>query len=597
MNPPFSVANLPAGLLEPGVYVGESVGDVGPVAPGKACLIFGYMSAGGTGTANLPVRATSQADVDAAFRSYSMLAHAYAAAKSQVPVGAEVWCCPLVEPSGGTAQVINITFQGEPSAGVLSSATAAAAADTVSLRLRGRGVNVGVKAGDTWANVATNVKAALDAIDNLQVTVGISTATISLTSRHKGLFDDGAVEVSFASRGASGCAASMGTMVVANAAGGTGTVVIAMGSKSASVAVTSGDAATVTGSAIVAKLNSDAYPIRAAQPSSPSGTVTLFFCNDRPVRPLSVSSTETGISTQSVTDSVGTAGAGVPTLTSALQNLAAAADVYKVFSPFWSTTSECSALITHVEAEAAIPVLKGQIVIFPALTGSYSVVSAANLPAATTPKMTATARYTQLWAQSAPNAGWELSARLAAAIAAESVVQRNWNGFTFQGSEVAPLVAIHPGDLPTRDERNQSIALRHSPCTVDASGRMALVWGGNAYAPKGPGEGKFLKISDRITRDWMVSDLISRLAYLTTKKVKASGPARTSQAFDMSSVKSLVFRICKDWDDRDIFDGADQAKKAVMAAVNSADPTRIDINAICRTLADIDILAINLVAE
>lgn len=95
----------------------------------------------------------------------------------------------------------------------------------------------------------------------------------------------------------------------------------------------------------------------------------------------------------------------------------------------------------------------------------------------------------------------------------------------------------------------------------------------------------------------MVSDLIGRLKHLTTKKVKASGPARTSQAFDMSSVKSLVFRICKDWDDRDIFDGAEQAKKAIMAAVNSADPTRIDINAIARTLADIDIVAINLVAE
>lgn len=596
MTPPFSVANLPAGVLEPGVYVGESVGDVGPSAPGKACLIFGYMSAGGTGTVNMPVRATSQADVDAAFRPYSMISHAYAAAKSQIPVGAEVWLCPLSEPSGGTAQVVNITFQGEPVAGVLSTATAAAAADTVSVRLRGRGVNVGIKAGDTWANIATNVKAALDAIEGLQVTVGISTGTITLTSRHKGLFDDGAVEVSFASRGASGCAASLGTMVVANAAGGTGTVVVAMGSKSATVSVTSGDTAIVTGSAIVAKLNSDAYPIRAAQPSSASGTVTLFFVNGRPVRPLSVSSTETGITTQTVTDSVGTAGAGVPTLTSALANLAASADVYKVFSPFWTSTSECSSLVTHIEAEAAIPVLKGQIVVFPALTGSYSVVSAANLPAATTPKMTATARHSVLWAQAAPNAGWELSARLAAAIAAESVVQRNWNGFEFVGSDAAPLVAIHPADLPTRDERNQSIALRHSPITVNGSGSMALVWGGNAYAPKGFKDSKFCKISDRLTRDYMIKDLISRCEYLTTKKVKLSGAPRTAQAVDMASVKALVYRICKDWDDRDIFDGAVAARDAIMAAVVT-DPKRIDINAICRTLADIDIVAFNLVAE
>jgi hypothetical protein len=125
---------------------------------------------------------------------------------------------------------------------------------------------------------------------------------------------------------------------------------------------------------------------------------------------------------------------------------------------------------------------------------------------------------------------------------------------------------------------------------------MVLVWGGNAYAPKGFTDSKFAKISDRLTRDYMIKDLISRCQYLTTKKVKLSGAPRTAQAVDTASIKALVYRICKDWDDRDIFDGAVAARDAIMAAVVT-DPKRIDINAICRTLADIDIVAFNLVAE
>lgn len=134
--------------------------------------------------------------------------------------------------------------------------------------------------------------------------------------------DNGGCEVTFGSAGLSGVAAKMGTMTVANAAGGSGTCVISDGSKSVTVSVTNGDAATATGTAIVTKINSTSLKIRAAQPGTPSGTVTLYFVNGRPVRPLQVSSTETGLSGQTVTDAVGTAGVGVPTLTTALANLA-----------------------------------------------------------------------------------------------------------------------------------------------------------------------------------------------------------------------------------------------------------------------------------
>ena len=115
MAEPFSVANLPAGLKEPGVYVTvRTDGDPGLSAPNNRCLILGYMASGGTATADQPIRVLSQDQADAEFRSYSMLAHAYAAAKRQVPVGCEVWCLPLQEPASGTAQIVNVEIVGEP---------------------------------------------------------------------------------------------------------------------------------------------------------------------------------------------------------------------------------------------------------------------------------------------------------------------------------------------------------------------------------------------------------------------------------------------------------------------------------------------------
>lgn len=588
----FVPANLPAGLVEPGIHTTIKLdGDPGLSAPSNRCLITGYVGTGGTYPLNQPVRALSLDEVNAGARSYSMLAHAFQAAKSQVPIGAEIWLLPLGEPSGGTAQVVSVTFQGEPTLGVLSSATTAAAADTVYVAYRGRGVSVGIKAGDDWATIATNVKAAWDDIDDAPAACTRSTATLSFTARHKGDFDDGAVEIGFASKGASGCAASFGTMTVANAAGGTGTCVIKMGVKSATVAVTNGDAATATGTGIVTKLNSDSYPIRAAQPSSPTGTVTLFYVNGRPIRPLSVSSTETGLSGQTVTDAVGTAGAGNPSLTSALANIAADdAAKFKITSVFWTTVTEWSTLAAQIVAQDAPPYNKGGVAVC-TLTGSLAALSTLSLPTSTTPRLDGYDRFPVLWAAAAPNAGWELSARLAAAVAAESYIARNWNGFEFQGSVNAPLVAIHAADRPSADDRNTAISLRHCPLTVNSAGNMAMTWGGVSYKSKGTRDAKRTKLSTRLTLDYFRDDLNSYLsAIYSGKKVKLASAPRTSNAVELSSVEADVYLWTKRLDDVDLFDGAEAARDAIKTAV-IVSPGRIDVNIPFKTLADLDIVA------
>jgi phage tail sheath gpL-like len=590
---PFQIADLPVGLKEPGVYVTIRIdGDVGLSEPNNRCLIWGYMSAGGSGVPNSPFRALSQDDVDANFQSYSMISHAYAAAKAQIPIGAEVWLMPLLEPAGGTAQAVTITITGEPTAGVLSTATAALAADTMTIRYRGRGVQVGIKAGDTWATIATAAKAAWDALLNAPATCGLSTATLTLTARHKGNFDDGAVEVTFDSKGVSGVAASFGSATFAGVASvaSAGSVVTTVANRVVTTTITDTETAVASGTALVNSFLTDSYAIRVAQPASPTGAVTLFYVNGHPVRPLTVTSVLSGVTTQTLTVVNGTAGAGNPTLTSALNNLAQLEDYFRAWSVFYTTIAELSAMATSVEAQDAVPIMKGQIVSF-GLTNSLTAMSAANIPAVTTPRLDSSARYTPLWATQAPNAGWELASRLAAAEAAEPFVARNWNGFEFIGTTSAPLVAIHPLDRPSRDDRNAAIGLRHAPVTVNSKGNMSLVWGGNCYKAKGFKDAKLVKISARMTLDYYRTDLINYLGSLFAgKKIKTQSAPRTGNSTDINAVKTAVYRWTKRLDDADLFDGAEANRDAIKAAI-VVSPTRIDVNVPFVPPADLDIIA------
>ena len=67
------------------------------------------------------------------------------------------------------------------------------------------------KAGDSFEAIATAFETAWNLIEDAPAVIGRSTAALTFTARHKGLFDDGALEVSFASKGASGVAAKLGT--------------------------------------------------------------------------------------------------------------------------------------------------------------------------------------------------------------------------------------------------------------------------------------------------------------------------------------------------------------------------------------------------
>ena len=588
----FVVANITS--REPGVSVNifES-GDVGLSLPNQKSLIFGYMGAGGTGTPNQVVRGLSQDQVDLLFKPASMIAQAYAAAKAAAPLG-DVYMMPILEPSGGTAQVVKVEIAAAPSGGVLGTNTVALAADTVYVRQRGRGVAVGFKAGDTFEAIAIAIQTAWNLLEAPPAAISRSTAELSLTAPHKGAFDNGAVEVTFASKGASGVAAICGAVVFTGAAGvlTTGSYTLTLGAQAVQATIADTSTAAQSATALVNKFLTGSFPVRAAQAGSPDGTVKLFYVDGRPVRPPEFLGQLSGVTTQTAALTKGTAGAGAPSLTDALAALAASDTAYRAWSCFWLSTSEVGATAASIEAETASDQgAKGQIAIF-CSTAPLAALLAADLVETTSPKLSTTSRYVPMWAPAAGAAGWELSARLAAAIGSESDAGRNWNGYDFASTDAAPLAGIHPADQPSRDDRNAAIGAGYPPVTVSQrTGNLTLVWGGTARKIRSAADKKRSKISDIQTLDYLRADLAVALDAAFAGKRLKEGTPRTGRTVTVDDVKTVCFRWLVRVSEVDLVNDPERVRDAIQVRRNVVDPTRLDVNVPLDLLVDLDIIS------
>ncbi len=117
----FPLVPLPAGLKLPGVYTSVILNAGGTIAtPNNRLLLWGYMGAGASATPYTPIPGISQIQVDSLCRSWSPLAHTFAAAVSQLPdgIGAEIFLIPLPEPASGAARSAKIKFLPKPIGGV-----------------------------------------------------------------------------------------------------------------------------------------------------------------------------------------------------------------------------------------------------------------------------------------------------------------------------------------------------------------------------------------------------------------------------------------------------------------------------------------------
>jgi phage tail sheath gpL-like len=133
------------------------------------------MTSAGAATPNVPLISSGTGDANVQAGANSVLALMTAAYRQNDQFG-ELWYLPVQDAAGAVAATGSIAFTSAPTAN-----------GTISLYIAGQLVTVPVTAGQTTAQIATAVAAAINLIPSMPVTAAASTSTVTLTADNKGL--------------------------------------------------------------------------------------------------------------------------------------------------------------------------------------------------------------------------------------------------------------------------------------------------------------------------------------------------------------------------------------------------------------------------
>lgn len=169
--------NIPTTLRVPFVFseFSSTRAQQGPSILAYKGLIIGQKRSTGTGTADTVVRCTTVDQAIALGGRGSML-HRQALAWFAANRSTELWLGILDDNGAGVAATGTIVFTA-----------AATAAGTIAFYLGGERIPVAVASGAATTTMATDTAAAINAALDLPVTAGVSSSTVTLTFRHKGL--------------------------------------------------------------------------------------------------------------------------------------------------------------------------------------------------------------------------------------------------------------------------------------------------------------------------------------------------------------------------------------------------------------------------
>jgi phage tail sheath gpL-like len=201
----ISFNSIPAGTRVPFCYVefdSSNAVSGASVMPWKSLLV-GQKIAGGTATANVPVRVKSAAQAVTLFGDGSILAGMCAAFIANNK-STELWAVPQDDAGGSVAAT-----------GTLTVAGTATASGSLTVTVGGKSVSVAVASGDAATVVATAIKNALSANNALPVTATVATAVVTVTAKNKGVCGN-SIAISYAD-----APAGITVAVVAMASGAT----------------------------------------------------------------------------------------------------------------------------------------------------------------------------------------------------------------------------------------------------------------------------------------------------------------------------------------------------------------------------------------
>ena len=172
MTIPFK--NIPQNLRVPLFYaeVDNSQANTGQI--NQRSLIVAQMLGSGTATPGIPVISQGAIADKAAFGQGSVAALMVAAYRGNDNFG-ELWVLPLADDGAATAATGSVSFTGP-----------AAATGVVSLYIAGVLVSQAVTTGQTATQIATNLVATINGINDLSVTAATSGFTVLLTAKNRG---------------------------------------------------------------------------------------------------------------------------------------------------------------------------------------------------------------------------------------------------------------------------------------------------------------------------------------------------------------------------------------------------------------------------
>lgn len=170
-----SFNNIPNNWKLPLVSIEIDPSQAGAATQPKFALIPDYRIAAGQAVLNEPVACASLAEAKRLGGAGSPLARAFEAA-FRIDRATPIYLLPVAPPSGGVAATGDIVVASAPTA-----------AGTLALYVGGQKVAVGIGASDTTAQVATKINAAINAATDLPVTSTVSSSTVTMTCKWKGV--------------------------------------------------------------------------------------------------------------------------------------------------------------------------------------------------------------------------------------------------------------------------------------------------------------------------------------------------------------------------------------------------------------------------
>ena len=592
--------DLPTSYQVPGVYTFLSRVGSAPLADNRRILLLGYKTSAGIAVPGTPQRVNSEGDVVTLAGTGSDLHRMYMALLAQLSggSGAEIWMMPMTAPSG-TAQTRTIKIMQSPASAVLGTGnTGAVAAGVMTLWICGWRIDVQVANGDTYDTIAANLKAQIDLIASfLPCTAGVASDTITLTARHAALTSaDLPIMVSFSSTSMA-LAASPGTITFATAATGAGSATLYVARQSASVSIANLDTANAINAAFIAAVNSAAaFPVTAAQPSTPGAVTTLFFVNERVFNWNATSITSTIATT--MTPAWGASAAGLPSsstpsLATVLTNLASQ-DAYRLwltnftgagsyitaagFSQSGSASeySVMGTLSSHIEQYGNGQFCKGQMLVF---ADTRALATSGSIPAGTTPALTASPRYFMDWCPASPQQGLEIAARDVGLICQHlDYPNFNYAGAILKTDSRTPFLIPNVADRPSDSDVNSAMLSYYmAPLRANSLNQLAIVSGRTTAKPSSILGREYVFRGTALADDYIRDDLAIQMPGLIAGKTgKVYGTSRTQYTITPDAVKAKCFSRMQFYESLDIYDGADDLAPALQVQVNQL-PSRWDV--------------------